>query len=406
MGIVSIVISVIGLIGALLFEGMVSLYLSILGVMGACLWIYYACNPFEESADYLGRNLSTGIKGATINAAGSSMPEFLTTFIFLFFFGHKAGFEAGIGTTAGSAVFNAMVIPSLCILAVLIWIKNAHFHLDKRAITRDGIFLLLGEFVLIYLLAQNVLKWWHGAILIAIYIVYALVMVIQHRIGFIKIEDGEDEGEEDDSGEPTPAKWLSFLKFDFRTMLRGHGKFTTGTAWIALGLAILHLALACYVLSVSVVAIAEYFNMNAFFVAVIVAAAATSVPDTIISIKDARKGNYDDAISNAVGSNIFDICICLGLPLMAYCLTYGDITLQNGEGVMELRIILLFLSLLVILLFLFVPLRGYTGFVIAGFLFFGYVFYAIYSWCRGLDMAWANKIGEAIGVLSRLLDGG
>ena len=41
---------------------------------------------------------------------------------------------------------------------------------------------------------------------------------------------------------------------------------------------------------------------------VIIAAAATSVPDTILSIKDARKGNYNDAISNALGSNIFDIC--------------------------------------------------------------------------------------------------
>ena len=34
-------------------------------------------------------------------------------------------------------------------------------------------------------------------------------------------------------------------------------------------------------------------------VAVIIAAAATSVPDTILSIKDAKKGNYNDAISNA-----------------------------------------------------------------------------------------------------------
>jgi len=33
---------------------------------------------------------------------------------------------------------------------------------------------------------------------------------------------------------------------------------------------------------------------------VVLSAAATSVPDTIISMKDARKGNYDDAVSNVL----------------------------------------------------------------------------------------------------------
>ena len=33
------------------------------------------------------------------------------------------------------------------------------------------------------------------------------------------------------------------------------------------------------------------------FVAVILASAATSVPDTVISVRDAKQGNYNDAIS-------------------------------------------------------------------------------------------------------------
>jgi Ca2+/Na+ antiporter len=63
-------------------------------------------------------------------------------------------------------------------------------------------------------------------------------------------------------------------------------------------------------------------------VAVVLSAAATSVPDTIISMKDARKGNYDDAVSNALGSNIFDIAFALGLPILLYNLLYpGSMTL-------------------------------------------------------------------------------
>lgn len=43
-----------------------------------------ACSSFNIATSYLGRNMSPGIKGATLNAIGSSMPEFLTTVFFYF----------------------------------------------------------------------------------------------------------------------------------------------------------------------------------------------------------------------------------------------------------------------------------------------------------------------------------
>ena len=44
------------------------------------------------------------------------------------------------------------------------------------------------------------------------------------------------------------------------------------------------------------------------------------------------KGDYDDAVSNAVGSNIFDICVALGLPLLATLYTGADIALKSGKA--------------------------------------------------------------------------
>ena len=41
----------------------------------ACVGIMYGCNLFEPAADYLGRNMRDGVKGATINAVGSSLPS-------------------------------------------------------------------------------------------------------------------------------------------------------------------------------------------------------------------------------------------------------------------------------------------------------------------------------------------
>ena len=52
-------------------------------IIVASLIIMKACDYFELATDYLGRNMSDGIKGATIQAVGSSFPEFLTTIFFL-----------------------------------------------------------------------------------------------------------------------------------------------------------------------------------------------------------------------------------------------------------------------------------------------------------------------------------
>ena len=43
-------------------------------------------------------------------------------------------------------------------------------------------------------------------------------------------------------------------------------------------------------------------------------AAGSSVPDGISSLIVARQGDGDMAVSNTVGSNVFDILLCLGLP--------------------------------------------------------------------------------------------
>ena len=92
---------------------MMGILIGLIAAIFASFVIAKSCDWFEDGADYLGRNLSEGTKGATINAIGSSMPELLVTAIYLFLFMDTSGFAGGIGTTAGSAVFNALVIAVL-----------------------------------------------------------------------------------------------------------------------------------------------------------------------------------------------------------------------------------------------------------------------------------------------------
>lgn len=51
----------------------------------------------------------------------------------------------------------------------------------------------------------------------------------------------------------------------------------------------------------------------------------TSLPELMLTVSSAKKGEFDMTIGNIVGTNIFNVCIVLGLPVAIY----GDILLQN-----------------------------------------------------------------------------
>ncbi|KAF3687141.1 Sodium/potassium/calcium exchanger 3 [Channa argus] len=63
-------------------------------------------------------------------------------------------------------------------------------------------------------------------------------------------------------------------------------------------------------------------------------AAGTSVPDCMASVIVARQGLGDMAISNSIGSNVFDILVGLGLPwaLQTLCIDYGSIIHLSSRG--------------------------------------------------------------------------
>ncbi|XP_077988461.1 sodium/potassium/calcium exchanger 5-like [Glandiceps talaboti] len=61
-------------------------------------------------------------------------------------------------------------------------------------------------------------------------------------------------------------------------------------------------------------------------------AAGTSVPDAMASILVARDGYGDMAISNTIGSNIFDILLCLGLPWFLRTISTGESIYIYGRG--------------------------------------------------------------------------
>lgn len=79
-------------------------------------------------------------------------------------------------------------------------------------------------------------------------------------------------------------------------------------------MSIFWIGLCTYVMVDSTNRIGIIMNIPPFVMGLIFLAAGTSIPDTLGSIAVARQGEGDMAIANALGSNVFDILIGLGVP--------------------------------------------------------------------------------------------
>jgi len=77
-------------------------------------------------------------------------------------------------------------------------------------------------------------------------------------------------------------------------------------------------------------------------------AVGTSVPDMISSVIVAKQGRGGMALSNAVGSNIFDILIGLGLP-WSIIIIVRNATVPVVTGELFVSVIWLFASVIIIL---------------------------------------------------------
>merc|ERR1711920_1016319 len=64
-------------------------------------------------------------------------------------------------------------------------------------------------------------------------------------------------------------------------------------------------------------------GIKSLFMGLTVLAAGTSIPDALSSVATAKRGMGDMAVANAIGSNVFDILLGLGIPWVIYGAIHG-----------------------------------------------------------------------------------
>ena len=101
------------------------------------------------------------------------------------------------------------------------------------------------------------------------------------------------------------------------------------------------------------------------------------MPDAIGSLLVARNGHGDMAVSNAIGSNVFDILLGLGLPWLLNGLIYGVSLDVDTSNILPLSI---FLAGTLLAVYVVTALSGfYLSKPLGGFFFMMYFVFVAYN---------------------------
>ena len=96
----------------------------------------------------------------------------------------------------------------------------------------------------------------------------------------------------------------------------GHSASRASRNALQAGGAVIVLVIAAEALVQSVSAIARGAGVDEYIISATVIGIGTSIPEIATSVQAARRGEVDLVLGNVFGSNVFNICLALGLPAL------------------------------------------------------------------------------------------
>ena len=237
--------------------------------------------------------------GLTIVAFGTSAPEFAVSVQSLL----RGEGDLVLGNVVGSNILNILLILGACALVHDLKVK-------RETATKEIPMLALLTVLLAALLADSLFDWQmvnaftrnDGLVVVmffAIFIYYLLGVAKQSRT---KKDMSDDE------------KVVSLSKALLFTV-GGIIAIVCGSQWVVS----------------SASALAAIIGASEAMIGLTVVALGTSLPELVTGLTATRKGEYDLALGNVVGSNIFNIGVVLGLPvalfggIYSFAISYVDL---------------------------------------------------------------------------------
>ncbi|MCI5143963.1 MAG: sodium:calcium antiporter [Candidatus Electrothrix sp. AR3] len=320
-------------------------------------------------------DIPANVAGASLMAMGSSAPE-LAIALAALFRGNGEHSDVGIGTIVGSAVFNILVITGASAL-----VRPAVITLS--VVIRDCLIYVTSIALLLFTFSDGIVRIWEALLLLSLYGFY-LMILFKWNAWFPELIKVAPPVE--DSPPPLVASSTrSPVTRINQGLIRALG-FFAGTVeqsyWRVFAVSIAVIIGLSWILVESVIIFGDATAIPPVIVALTLLAAGTSAPDMISSVVVARQGRGDMAVANAVGSNIFDILVGLGLPWLLVMglgfVTGGPTFVEVGTG--DLINSTLVLLGTVFILFVFLYTERTLSRIEGGILLLLYVVYVVWIW--------------------------
>ena len=276
--------------------------------------------------------VSDFVIGAAIVGVGTSMPEFVVSFLGAL----NGNSDVAIGNVVGSNIFNILGILGITALfsPIAICKNNLKFEIPFCI----GVSILLTFFAFNYFNNTSpIISRLDGILLLIVFAVFMWYSFTRGRetdaITVVEVEN-------------TTSLWMVVIK-------------------VIGGLALL--VTSCDFFVDNAVLVAKSFGVSDAFVSLTLIACGTSLPELAASVVAAVKKNTDMALGNIIGSNIFNITLILGVSSQIMPLTSSRITCVD-YGVMIVAAILP----------LIIGFRGRIGRVSGLFMLLGFIVYNLY----------------------------
>ncbi|SEH43439.1 cation:H+ antiporter [Halopenitus malekzadehii] len=260
----------------------------VIAIATAVVWV--ASGWLEEAAEALSAQygLPAVVQGSIVVAVGSSFPEFASVVVTAL-----AGvFEMGVGAIVGSAIFNVLVIPALSALAT-----DADLDTNRAIVYKEAQFYMIAISALVVTFALAV-------IYVPVPEPPALVGELTRPLAVIPLGlyglylfiQWQDVGDHVAGEPPTDI--------------------SVGREWARLVGGLLGILIAVQTLVGGVESLSTTFGIPEFLAGVTIVAAATSLPDALVSIRSATDEKGITSLGNVLGSNTFDLLVAIPIGVL------------------------------------------------------------------------------------------
>ncbi|MFB6176548.1 MAG: sodium:calcium antiporter [Halobaculum sp.] len=252
--------------------------------------IWFGSGWLERSAEHLSAyyGLPAVVQGSIVVAVGSSFPELASVVVTAL----SGSFGMGVGAVVGSAIFNILIIPSLSGIAT-----DESLDANRTVVYKEAQFYMLAVSALTITFALAVIYFpidGGGALDGSMTRPLALIPLLLYGLYlFIQWQDVGDH-ESDDSGSDVAVL----------------------PEWGRLAVGLLVILVAVELLVGAVEGLNATFGIPEFLAGVTILAAATSLPDALVSVRAARGGKGITSLGNVLGSNTFDLLVAIPLGVL------------------------------------------------------------------------------------------